>query len=722
MTSYLNNCRICKEKLLEDVICLNEQVITSRFPTYGDFSTPKTNITLCLCNNCGLVQLRETTDCSELYECEYGYRSGISNTMRSHLKLYQQEILKKVYNLQDNDTILDIGSNDSTMLQYYSDKLKRIGMDPTGSQFSQYYGNVELLPTYFTFENFTNKYNDTKCKIVSSISMFYDLPDPVQFATDIYNILDDDGIWTCEQSYLLTMLKMNSIDTICHEHLEYYALSQVKRIADMANFKIIDVKFNECNGGSFRIYFAKQSSLHYNEATELINSILKEEVEYDIINKDIYKTFMSNCDKEVKYLKTFIENVNKNGKNVYIYGASTKGNCLLQYADIGENDIKYAVERNPIKIGKMTSTGIEIISEETMRLNPPDYLLCLPYHFKEEILKREIEFMEGGGQFIFPFPHFEIIGSKPKLLITGCDGMIATYIKKSENFINDYNFYGIGRSSSSPHYEKNITKFYFDMNDSKHLEFTINMCKPDAIIHLASFSNSQFCYNNPIDTLHTNGMITANICDIIHKNGLNTRLFNAASSEMYKGHVDYEVKEDDNNLFHLHPYSIAKIMGYSMVNFYRTTYNLPFSNGVLFTIESPLKNQTFLLNKVSNHIEKWLSGVKTPLIVGNLDSYRNILQAGKAVEYIYKIISKENGGNYLICNDKSCKVFDLVIELYSKAGINLVKGEKENDDEYDSEYGNLYEIETNNLVITIENKMLGLDCVPTNIRGFPSVI
>jgi len=186
--------------------------------------------------------------------------------MREHLKLYQEEISSKV-NLNESDVIVDIGSNDSTMLQYYDKSLKRIGIDPTGKQFKQYYGDVELIPTYFTYDNFRNVYSDIKPKIISSISMFYDLPNPVQFARDIYNILDDNGIWTCEQSYLLSMLKTNSIDTICHEHLEYYSVTAVKYIADLANFKIIDIKFNECNGGSFRIYFAKRFSTVFSEDT-----------------------------------------------------------------------------------------------------------------------------------------------------------------------------------------------------------------------------------------------------------------------------------------------------------------------------------------------------------------------------------------------------------------------------------------------------------------------
>jgi GDP-mannose 4,6-dehydratase len=541
--------------------------------------------------------------------------------------------------------------------------------------------------------------------MVSSISMFYDLPDPVKFAKDIYSILDDNGIWTCEQSYILTMLRTNSIDTICHEHLEYYALHQVKEIADRAGFKIIDVKFNDCNGGSFRVYFAKKESILYTENTELINSILREEVEYGVMDPSgkVYADFMKGCDLQVKYLKDFITTVKANGKKVYVYGASTKGNCLLQYAQLDESHMKYAVERNPNKVGKMTCTGIEIISEETMREDPPDFLLVLPWHFRNEILEREKQFLDAGGQFIFPFPHFEIVGSKPKLLINGCDGMIAHYVK--ERF-TDYNLYGISRSVQ-PNYEKNITKFHFDMNDSKLLEHNLSIIKPDAIVHLASISSSNYAFKNPIETIHCNGLLTAFLCDIIHKKGWSTKLFNSSSSEIYKGHNDYEVKEDDNNMFHLHPYSIAKIMGHNIVEFYRKTYGLPFSNGVIFTTESPLKRPEFLLNKVAAHIKLWKNENKTALQLGNLDSFRNILHASDVANAIHTIISQEKGDSYLICNNESHKVYDLVMQLYLNAGI-----------EFDRKDNFFIDKMSGLEVLKIQDKhLLGFDSTPTNIRG-----
>lgn len=696
IVSNIVKCRICRSSQLKTVISLGEQFITSRFPEYGDFSTPKTNIDLCVCQDCKLLQLYQSTIQSELYEYEYGYRSGISNTMREHLKNYQEEILS-IVNITNGDVIVDIGSNDSTMLQYYSNNLKRIGVDPTGIQFKHYYNQVELLPTYFTYNNFKNVYGNIKCKVVSSISMFYDLPDPVQFAKDIYSILHDDGIWTCEQSYLLSMLKTNSIDTICHEHLEYYALHQIKLIADLANLKIIDIKFNDCNGGSFRIYFSKKISQIYSENIDLINKILKEEIEYGIFTDDIYDKFMNNCNLEVKKLKKFIDYVNKNKQQVYIYGASTKGNCLLQYADINENDIKYAVERNPKKIGKMTSTGSKIISEETMRNEPPKYLLVLPWHFKTEIINREKDFLDAGGEMIFPFPNFEIVSSKPKVLITGCDGMISKYVISR---FNDCNLYGISKTEKS--YSKNITKFYFDMNNYDELNDVITLLKPDSIIHLAAISSSLFAIQHPVETLKNNGLVTSYLCDIIQKNNLKIKLFNASSSEIYKGHVNYNVVDDDNNLFHLHPYSIAKIMSHSIVDFYRNTYNLPFSNGVIFTVESKFKTTNFLLNKIGEHIKKWKNGEKICLIVGNLDSYRNIIHASDVADAIYIINSQEKGENYVICNNSSYKIIDLVLLMYSKAGINLVKN------------SNVY---YENDIPTILVEETSYDLKPTNISG-----
>lgn len=685
MDTKLEFCRICKSNKLTDVIDLGDQIITSRFPKVGEY-VPSSRVCLCQCDNCKLVQLKYTVKSSEMYEHLYGYRSGINYTMREHLRLYNQQLQNMVIYNKD-DFVLDIGSNDATFLKNYPDSLYRLGIDPTGKQYKEYYENINLIPDYFTKENIYKFLGEVKFKTISSISMFYDLPDPVQFARDIYDVLDDEGVWTLEQSYLGTMIERNSIDTICHEHLEYYGLKQIKHIMDLANLKILDVSFNNCNGGSFRIFVSKKES-KFIENISLVNDILMKEEKLGLDKTETYTKFMENCDIQILRLNNFIKTINDEGKKIYIYGASTKGNCLLQYANIGLDKISYAVERNPLKFGLTTSTKIPIISEEEMRSNPPDYQLVLPWHFKDEIIDREKDFLNNGGKFIFPFPEFEIFTSKPKLLITGIHGQIAHYV--IQKFKNTHQIYGISRKSSKININ-NTDIFYFDLKDTKTLELTILSIKPDIIIHLAGMSNFDECTNNIVESIEINGMVMVNIADIIHKNQLNTKVFNASSCVNYKGHINYKIEENDTNLFPNSVYGIGKSLSQYIVDYYRSTYGYHFSNGILFTTESDRRNTNFLFKKVSNHAKEWRSN-KTPLTVSSLDSYRNILHAEDVAEAIYIILNHLNGDNYLICSPNVWKVSDLVLKIYQIHGINLTYKD-----------GNYYEDDT--LVINIKESI-----------------
>jgi hypothetical protein len=235
--------------------------------------------------------------------------------------------------------------------------------------------------------------------------MFYDLEDPMAFMREIYNVLADDGVWVFEQSYMPTMLKMNSYDTVCHEHLEFYALSQIKWMSDRVGFQIIDVELNDVNGGSFSITVSK--STREVKPASLVQKILEEERNQGLDTLAPYVLFAQCAEKSKHDLLAFLQTARSAGKKVAALGASTKGNVLLQYCGLTEKDIFAVGEVNPDKFGGYTpGTWIPIISESELIATEPDYLLVLPWHFRR--------FFEGnnnfsGSQLVFPLPSVEIV-------------------------------------------------------------------------------------------------------------------------------------------------------------------------------------------------------------------------------------------------------------------------------------------------------------------------
>ena len=410
----IKSCRVCGNNDLMPIINLGNQSLQGRFPGADDpdpFSAPLELVKCNNCNNsdaCGLVQLKHSVNPDELYKNDYGYRSGLNNTMKKHLASIADKIINHV-KFNDNDIVLDIGSNDGTLLKSYNIKnINLIGIDPGGQQYSKYYPeNIRLITDYFSGITFLKNTQGKKAKVITSISMFYDLESPLDFVKDIKECLADDGIWVLEQSYLPLMLKRNSFDTICHEHLEYYTLEQITWMLEHNDLQVIDVEFNDINGGSFRLYVAHKNA-GYTRNTKIISDTLSEE---QILRTNTpFVDFQKRVVENGKLLKEFLVAEKAKGKSIYIYGASTKGNTLLQYYGIGNDLISAAAERNEDKWGKRTpGTNIPIISEDEARSKNPDYFLVLPWHFKDEFIKRESKFLENGGHFIFPLPEFQIV-------------------------------------------------------------------------------------------------------------------------------------------------------------------------------------------------------------------------------------------------------------------------------------------------------------------------
>lgn len=405
----IDRCRVSQSANLISVLNLGHQELTGVFPKSRIEALTAGPLELVWCPDSGLLQLAHSYEAEEMYGEHYGYRSGLNQSMVDHLTRKVGQLARRV-GLAAGDTVLDIGSNDCTSLKAYPvSGLRRIGIDPTGEKFREYYPDeVKLVPDFFSAQAYRTA-SQAPAKIVTSIAMFYDLEDPVGFARSIESILAPDGIWHFEQSYMPSMLRMTSYDTICHEHLEFYSLSVVKRILDAAEMKLVDVQMNAVNGGSFAITAARKgSSVKANDA--VINWLLEQEDRMGLHTPRPYREFEDRVYRHREDLRRLLKSLAADGKRVVGYGASTKGNVVLQFCGIGEDEVCAIAEVNPDKFGAFTpGTHIPIVSEAEARAMKPDYFLVLPWHFKEGILKREQAFLDSGGKMIFPFPEIEII-------------------------------------------------------------------------------------------------------------------------------------------------------------------------------------------------------------------------------------------------------------------------------------------------------------------------
>lgn len=409
MTKRITKCRVSGSTNLVSVLSLGDQALTGVFP--GSRETPVTvgPLELVWCPDSGLLQLAHSYEADEMYGENYGYRSGLNQSMVRHLT---QKIghLERFADLKAGDAVLDIGSNDATSLKAYTTSgLTRIGIDPTGAKFRQYYpDDIKLAPEFFSSQAF-EKLSPKRAKIVTSIAMFYDLDDPVWFAREVAKALAPDGVWHFEQSYMPSMLRLTSYDTICHEHIEYYSLAVIEKILDAADLEILDVQMNAVNGGSFAVT-AGHKSAHRKRNLAVIDWLLAQEERMGLNTPRPYRDFEERVFRHREDLRRLLRALKDDNKRILGYGASTKGNVVLQFCDIGPDLVDAIAEVNPDKFGCFTpGTHIPIISEADARAMKPDYFLVLPWHFKDGILAREQEYLAGGGKMIFPFPEIEIV-------------------------------------------------------------------------------------------------------------------------------------------------------------------------------------------------------------------------------------------------------------------------------------------------------------------------
>jgi hypothetical protein len=411
MPKPITQCRICGNPRLELVLQLGEQKLTGVFPRKPDEDLLGGPLDLIRClpsaNTCGLLQLRHSYPLDEMYGENYGYRSGLNSSMVRHLA-QKAASLAALCKPSVGDLIVDIGSNDGTLLRSYGSDCELAGIDPVARKFLSFYPpTIRVLPEFFSRELWQKEFRGRTAKIITSIAMFYDIERPLDFMRTVRDCLASDGIWHFEQSYMPLMLKRCAYDTICHEHIEYYSLRQIRWMTDRSDLKIIGLQASEVNGGSLAVTVARTGA-PYREAKTEIERMTQAEQRGGFEGIEPFHRFRDEVFAHRDELLEQIHRLRREGRKLAGYGASTKGNVLLQFCRLTSREIPVIAEVNSEKFGHFTpGTGIPIVSEPEMHALKPDVLLVLPWHFRENLIDREGDFLKRGGRLLFPLPKVE---------------------------------------------------------------------------------------------------------------------------------------------------------------------------------------------------------------------------------------------------------------------------------------------------------------------------
>ena len=404
----IKNCRNCKNTELFDLFSLGKISFTGRFSNTIRQNVPKAYLNVLMCKKCKLVQLDRNFDLNYLYGKSYGYRTGINKTMTNHIKKTVRKCSALV-KLKSKQYVLDIGSNDATLLNFYANDIIKVGVDPLVNKYKKFYKKINYkISNFFKIKDIEKIKIKKKFKIISALSVFYDLRDPNKFIKEIKKILDDKGVFVLEHVDLYYIIKNNIFDTICHEHLVFYSSKIIIEMMKNNGLKVFNHEYNEINGGSSRYYIC-HSKTNFKVSKNIKKVLLRENLQ-GIELKKTYKLFFTKILNEKIKLIKLIKKIKNEEQDIHGYGASTKGNVLLQFYNINNKVVNYIADRNPLKWNSFTpGTRIKIISESQSRKIKPHFYLVLPWHFKNEILIREKNIRKKGTKFIFPLPKVRVV-------------------------------------------------------------------------------------------------------------------------------------------------------------------------------------------------------------------------------------------------------------------------------------------------------------------------
>ena len=657
----IKKCRVCGSTDLERLFSIGDMYISTFVEKKGE-NIGKAPLNLIWCNNCSLVQLEHTAPQELMYSKHYWYRSGLNKVIINDLKEIT-ETASSLVGLKPGDVVLDIGANDGTLLGFYPKDVIKIGCEPATNLIDEMKKNCDIAITdFWDYEKNKNLFEAKKAKIITAIGMFYDMEDPNSFIKDAVRALDKEGIFIAQLMTSKQMLEKNDVGNICHEHIEYYSYESLKYLFEKNGLEIFRVEENSINGGSYRLYARhfKTGSINYPEN----------------VGKAEYFNFVRKIEKNKEDCVKLVRELIKNGKKVYGYAASTKGNTILQYYGLNNEDIAGIAEISEEKLGKYAvGSNIPIVREDGARKNA-DYFLVLPYAFKDSFIKREREWLKKRGKFIFCTPKVEIYGienEKKKALILGVTGQDGSYL--AEVLLEKgYEVHGMYRRSATGN-TKNIVQILDkiilhkgDLADMTSIYRIISEVRPQEIYNEADQDHVGWSYDMPGYSYDITSAAVGRILETIKQIDPTIKYFQPLSSTMF-GDAKQNPQTENTYFIHQSPYACAKTLAYYLTKYYREVHGIFASSAIFYNHDSPRRSEEYLLHKICGSAVRISNGMQKDLSVGCLDLPVDIGYAKEYMETAWKIMQQEKPDDFIISTGETHTIKEYIDETFKQLGI-----------------------------------------------------
>ena len=665
-------CRVCGSDNLSPLFSLGDLYISTFVDRPGE-NIGKAPLELVWCENCSLVQLKHTAPQELMYSKHYWYRSGLNQIIIDDLKEIS-EVGRRLVEVREGDIILDIGANDGTLLGFYPSGCVRVGCEPATNLIRELKEKCDVvIDDFWSFEKYIEKIGAKKAKIITAIGMFYDMENPNQFIRDSARVLDENGVFIAQLMTSKQMLEKNDIGNICHEHIEYYSYDSLKYLFEKNGLEIFKIEENPINGGSYRIFarLYKTGSIDYSEK----------------ITKEDYLELAKRIGKNKQDCVNLIRNLNQEGKKVYGYGASTKGNTLLQYYGLNNEDIKGIAEISREKFGKYTvGTNIPIVEEERIK-GAVDYFLVLPYAFKDSFIRKNQDWISNGGKFIFALPNVEIypeeaklsqgqinLSGKKKALILGITGQDGSYL--AELLLEKgYDVHGMIRKSATgntdniKHIMDRITLHKGNLTDPVSIYKIIDTVRPEEIYNEADQDHVSWSFDMAGYSYDVTGAAVGRILEIMRQVDPKMRYFQPVSSNMF-GKPAESPQTEETALRPQSPYACGKALAYLLCRYYRDVYGMFVSTGIFYNHESVRRTEEYVTHKITKAVVKIAKGLQKKLYLGDLSTRVDFGYAKEYMEAAWNIMQLDKADDFIICTGETHSVQEFLEESFRQVGLN----------------------------------------------------